>query len=145
MKLAPFFLQKHETSLLCVYRLAIFLSDGGRGLWEIGNEQDTSVIRQEYLLENGLVAKSIHLWNDIYFAELDPSQTQKSSFYTWDELQEIPEKKREDCFRTFTFCFEHPQEKLWFHSEVCKEPFEGRHETPLSLFQGLKDTCYNKV
>lgn len=145
MKLVPFFLQKHETSLLCIYRLTLFLSDGGKGLWDIGNERDEAVIRQEYLLENGLIANSIHLWNDVYFAELDSNQTKKSSFYTWDELQEVPEKKREDCFRTFTFCFEQPQEKLWFRSEVCEEPFEGRHETPFALFQGLKNSCYKKV
>ncbi len=145
MKLVPFFLQKHETSLLTVYRLSLFLSDGGRSFWDIGTEADMEVIEREFLHENGFFASSIFQEKDIVFAKLDPHQTQKSSFYTWEELQELPDKRREDCFRTFTFCFEKPVEKSWFRSEFCEESFEGRTETPFALFQGLKNTCYKKV
>lgn len=146
MKLVPFFLQNHETSLLSVYRLTLFLSDGGKSLWDIGNETNESVIQEEFLKENGFAALSLVRQNDIYLAQLDPNQTNKQSFYTWEEIQEIPEKRREDCFRTFTFCFEQsPQEKLWFRSELCEETFEGRQETPFALFQGLKNTYYKKV
>ena len=145
MKLVPFFLQKHETSLLTVYRLSLFLCDGGRSFWDIGGETDISVIEHEFLQENGFFASSLFKEKDIVFAKLDPQRTQKSSFYTWEELQEIPEKRREDCFRTFTFCFEQPTEKSWFRSEFCEESFDGRLETPFALFQGLKNTYYKKV
>lgn len=145
MKLVPYFLQKHETSLLTVYRLTLFLTDGGKSFWDIGNETDNSIIKQEYLGENGFFCSSIFLQGDIYFAKLDPELTKKQSFYTWEEIQELPEKKREDCFRTFTFCFEQPNEKLWFSSEFCEIPFDGRSETPTVLFQGLKNSYYKKV
>lgn len=145
MKLVPFFLQKHETSLLTVYRLSLFLMDGGRSFWDIGGETDDSVIQNEYLQENGFVALSLFRQNDICFAKLDAEKTKKSSFYTWEEIQDLPEKRREDCFRTFTFCFEQPNEKFWFRSELCEEVFEGRTETPFALFEGLKNTYYKKV
>ena len=145
MKLVPYFLQKQETSILTVYRLTLFLTDGGKSLWDIGNERNESVIRQDYLIENGFHPTTIIQEKDIYFAKLDPQQTNKQSFYTWEEIQEIPEKKREDCFRTFTFCFEQPQEKVWFRSELSEIPFEGRQETAFALFQGLKNSYYKKV
>lgn len=145
MKLAPFFLQKQDTPLLTVYRLTLFLTDGGKGLWDIGNETEKLVIQREYLEENGFFPQDLFQHNDIYFAKLDPERTKKSSFYTWEELQELPEKRREDCFRTFTFCFEQPQEKLWFHSEFCEEAFGGREETPFAVFQGLKNSYYKKI
>jgi hypothetical protein len=143
MKLVPFFLQKHETSLLTVYRLTLFLTDGGKSLWDVGQETNECILKLEYLEENGLFALSLFQSDDIYFAKLDPQKTNKHSFYTWEELQEIPEKRREECFRTFTFCFEQPQEKVWFRSEICEQPFEGRQETPFAVFQGLKNS-YNK-
>ena len=145
MKLLPYFIQKYETSLLTVYRLTLFLADGGRGLWEIGEETDKSVVQKEYLNENGFYTSSLIQENGIYFARLDPQLTHKQSFYTWEEIQENPEKKREDCFRTYTFCFEQPQEKIWFCSEFCEVPFEGMKETPSALFQGLKNNHYKKV
>ena len=145
MKLVPYFLQKQETSLLTVYRLTLFLTDGGRSLWDIGTETNEAVLRQEYLIENGFYPVALFQEKDIYFAKLDPQTTKKESFYTWEEIQDLPEKKRDDCFRTFTFCFEHPQEKVWFHSELSDIPFEGRQESPFALFQGLKNTYYKKV
>lgn len=145
MKLVPYSLQKHETSLLTVYRLTVFLTDGGRSLWDVGNETDETILQKEYLNENGFYVSSFFQQNDIYFAKLNLEFTKLQSFYTWEELQESPEKKREDCFRTFTFCFEQPQEKLWFSSEFCEIPFEGRNETPSALFQGLKNTHYKKI
>lgn len=146
MKVIPFFFQKHETSILTVYRLTLFLSDGGKSFWDIGDETNEDVIRREFLEENGFVVSSLVRQNDLYFAKLDPQTTKKNSFYTWEELQELPEKKREDCFRSFTFCFEQSQqeEKLWFRSEFCEEPFEGRKETPFAVFQGLKNTYYKR-
>lgn len=145
MKLVPFFLQKQETPLLTLYRLTLFLADGGKSLWDIGAETDESVVQKEYLEENGFISVSLVQDNDIYFAKLDPERTMKSSFYTWEEIQDLPDKRREDCFRTYTFCFEQPQEKLWFRSEFCEEPFIGRQETPFAVFQGLKNSYYKKI
>lgn len=144
MKLVPFFLQKNETSILTVYRLSLFLCDGGRSLWEVGNES-LDVLQKEYLEENGFYTSSMHTWNDIVFAKLDPVRTKKTSFYAWEEIQELPEKKREDCFRTFTFCFEKPNEKSWFFSESLSHPFDGRVETPSAIFEGLKNIYIEKV
>jgi hypothetical protein len=145
MKLAPFFLQKKETPLLIVYRLTLFLSDGGKTLWEIGPETDQKVIHDEYLKENDMMPLNIQQWNHIYFAELDPLKTNRKLFYTWEEIQDVPEKRREDCFRTFVFCFEKQEQKLWFHSDICDQPFEGSVETPNTLFQGLKDLYCKEV
>ena len=147
MKVVPFFFQKHETSILTVYRLTLFLSDGGKSFWDIGDETDEDVIQREFLEENGFHSLSLFRQNDLFFAKLDLQATKKNSFYTWEELQELPDKKREDCFRSFTFCFEQSQthEKNWFRSEYCEEPFEGREETPFAVFQGLKDLYYKKI
>ncbi len=145
MKLVPYFLQKKETPNLVVYRLTLFLMEGGKSLWEIGSETNEKVIQTEYLQENGFYTSSIEKLGDLYFAHLDPQRTSLKSFYTWEEIQESQDKKREDCFRTFTFCFEQPHEKLWFHSDICEQPFDGRKETPYALFQGLKNHCYKKV
>ena len=130
---------------MIVYRLTCFLSDGGKGLWEIGQESNLQTIEREYLQENGFVPSDIQIWNDIILARLNESRTDKQSFFTWEELQEIPEKRRDDCFRTFVFCFEKQNKKLWFHSDVYDQLFEGSQETPYTLFQGLKNVCYKEV
>ena len=145
MKLVPFFLQKKETSFLNVYRLTCFLTDGGKSLWEIGDETNREMIQKEYLEDNGFVPLNIQRWKDITLAKLDASATDKQSFFTWEEIQEIPEKRREDCFRTFVFCFEKQENKLWFHSDIYDHPFEGSEETPYTLFQGLKNLYYREV
>jgi hypothetical protein len=145
MKLVPFFLQKKETSALYIYRITFFLMDGGKTLWEIGNETNPETIQKEYLEENGMIPVSLQQCNTIWFAKLDPNQTKKSSFYTWEEIQENAEKRREDCFRTFIFCIEKQSQKLWFHSESCHQSFDGLQDTPFSLFQGLKNHCYKEV
>jgi len=145
MKLVPFFIQKKETSLLTIYRLTLFLTDGGKSLWEIGQETNEQTIMNEYLQENGFIPLKVERWNDMYLAKLDPLQTNKSSFYTWEETQESSEKRREDCFRTFVFCFEKHDEKLWFHSEVCHQSFDGNGETPYTLFRGLKSLYYKEI
>ncbi len=142
MKLIPYWLQKKETSLLVVYRLTLFLSDGGKSLWNIGSETNMKTIQQEYLVENGFYCKALHEIKDCIFAEIDTTKTNLSSFYTWEEIQDVHEKKREDCFRTFVFCFEQPQDKIWFHSEICHQTFDGSSETPYALFQGLKNAYY---
>lgn len=129
---------------MTVYRLTLFLTDGGRTLWDIGNETDESLIKEEYLDTNGLFIESLVKENDIYYAKLDPVRTKKESFYTWEELQETSNKRLE-CFRTFTICFENPHEKLWFRSDVCDQAFDDRLETPFAVFQGLKNAFYNKV
>ena len=145
MKLIPYVLQKKETGALDIYRLTLFLSEGGRCLWEIGSESDTKKINQDYLEDNGFICTSIQKWDDIYFACIDCTKTNMKSFYTWEEIQEHQEKRRDECFRTYTFCYEMPQEKAWFRSEICEEPFEGTKQTPTAIFHGLKNSCYKKI
>ena len=131
--------------MLTVYRLTCFLTEGGKGLWEIGQEHNKKTIETEYLQDNGFIPQDIQLWNGIYLAKLNPLATNKQSFFSWDEIQEIPEKRREDCFRTFLFCFEKQNKKLWFHSEIYNHPFEGSEETPYTLFLGLKNLYYKDI
>ena len=145
MKLIPYTIQKKDTGILSIYRLSLFLSEGGRALWEIGSETNVKKIQEEYLEDNGFFCTSVDQWNDIYFAPIDSTKTDIKSFYTWEELQESQGKRRDECFRTFVFCYEQPQEKTWFHSEVCHQPFDGSKETPSAIFEGLKNTYYKKV
>lgn len=135
MKLVPYVLQTRESPTLFIHTFHVFLIEGGRDIWEIGSVRSSKEVQNEFLEPNGFVSKSLQKEGDVYYAELEP--TTLSSFYTWEEL--LDEKKREDCFRTFTFCFEKETGEAWFSSEILQTPFEKTTFTPTALFKGLKN------
>ena len=136
MKLVPFLLQKRESSSLEIYSLMLFLTDGGRDLWEIGSPSLKS-IKQEFLQENGFQFTDVFQKDDIIFAQLQPVNL--ADFYTWEELQSQHDKKREDCFRTFHMCIEKATGAEWFSSDILQTPFEKSSLTPSALIHGLKN------
>lgn len=136
MKLVPFTLQKRESLTLEIYSFMLFLTEGGRDLWEIG-VAPLKTIKKEFLLENGFVCSKIVKEGDIVFAQLEPMNV--SAFYTWEELQQQHDKKREDCFRTYHICIEKATGTEWFTSEILHTPFEKSTLTPSAVFHGLKN------
>lgn len=140
MKLIPFVCQKVETSVVITYSFIVFLTEGGKDLWEIGSETDLSVIRQEYLEENGFHCLDVWIEGDLIYAQLDTRETNFSNFYNWMEIQNYPEKKREDCFRMFIIPLDRETGCEWFPSQILHTPFHQSQLTPYAVFQGLKNT-----
>lgn len=140
MKLVPFICQKIETSVVITYSFLVFLTEGGKDLWEIGSETNLSTIRKEYLEENGF--HSIDVWQDgdLIYAQLDIEKTNVSAFYNWMEIQSQPDKKREDCFRMYIIPLDRETGNEWFPSQVLHTPFHQSQHTPFALFRGLKNT-----
>ena len=141
MKLVPFVCQHIETSVVTTYSFIVFLTEGGRDLWEIGAERNLDVIRREYLEDNGFVCTS-QIWinEDVVYAELDPERTNFASFYNWLDIQAMPEKKRDDCFRLYILPMDRETGALWFPSPILDTPFQQSPLTPYALFQGLKNS-----
>ncbi len=138
MKLIPFTIQKQESTTLYIYKLICFLTEGSRSLWDIGPTQPISTIDQEYLRANGFVSKKLWCEGDFCYALLDQEKTKMNSFYTWEEIQADPGKKREDCFRSFIFCVQKEDNSNWYTSELLHKPIESTSFTPYSVFKGLK-------
>jgi hypothetical protein len=142
MKLVPFLLKQKESTHVNTYILQLFLTEGGKELWEIGSMSSADEIQEEFLKPNDFHCESIEIVDNIAYAKLDPTQMKLSSFYTWDEIQCENQKKKEDCFRTFIVCEEKSTGKDWFPSEVLQTPFEKTTLSPSALFQGLKNLYY---
>lgn len=140
MKLVPFLLKQKESTRVNTYILQVFLTEGGKELWEIGSMTSPDEIQKEFLEPNDFFCEAINIHNDITYAKLDAGQMNLSAFYTWEELQ--TQKKKEDCFRTFIFCEDKFTGKDWFASEVLQIPFEKTTLSPSALFRGLKNLCY---
>lgn len=141
MKLIPFFIQKQESTFLYVYKLTCFFTDGSRTLWDIDSTQSPELIEQEYLAPNGFVSRKIWCDGDFCYALLDFTKTKIESFYTWEETQADPAKKREDCFRSFIFCIQKEDKTNWYTSELLHKPIDSSVKdafTPYSVFKGLK-------
>ena len=140
MKLIPFVCQTVKTSVVITHSFIVFLTDGGKDLWEIGCETDLDVIRKEYLEENGFSCLDLWIEGDRVYAQLDTERTNFSSFYNWMEIQSQPDKKREDCFRMFLIPLDRETGEEWFPSQILHTPFHQSQYTPFALFQGLKNT-----
>jgi hypothetical protein len=140
MKLVPFLLKQKESTRVNTFILQVFVTEGGKELWEIGSVTSPDEIQSEFLEPNDFHCETIDIHEDIIFAKLNPSQMNLSSFYTWDELQH--QKKKEDCFRTFILCEDKLTGKDWFPSEVLQTPFDKTTLSPSALFRGLKNLYY---
>lgn len=140
MKLIPFVCQTIETSVVITHSFIVFLTDGGRDLWEIGSETNITTIRKEYLEENGFYCHDVWIQGDLVYAQLDPARTIFSNFYNWMDIQAYPEKKRDDCFRMFIIPLDRETGIEWFPSQVLHTQFHQSKLTPYALFQGLKNT-----
>lgn len=141
MKLIPFVCQKVETSVVVTSSFVVFLTEGGKELWEIGPETDLTVVRKEYLEDNGFYCYDIWREGELIYAQLNPAKTNFTAFYNWLDLQAMPEKKREDCFRMFIIPIDRKTGQEWFQSPILHTAFsQSPQYTPFALFQGLKNT-----
>lgn len=140
MKLVPFLLKHKESTRVNTFILQVFLTEGGKELWEIGSVTCPDEIQKEFLEPNDFHCERVEIHQDITYAKLDASQMNLNAFYTWDELQY--QKKKEDCFRTFILCEDKLTGKDWFASEVLQIPFEKTTLSPSALFRGLKNLYY---
>ena len=123
-KLIPYFLSKKQTDKLTVYKLSLFLTLGGRALWELSPSENP----EETLIENDFVVDKLHTKGATVYAKINPTKTNLAAFYTWEET------KKDDCWRTFHICLDAETGKPWFRSEHLETQFEGTLLTPSSLF-----------
>lgn len=126
-KLVPYVLKKKQTDTLIIYKFSFFLTNGGKGVWELSQGEQAD----ETLSENGFVVDGLYETEDIIYAQIDETKTNMNSFYTWAET------KKEDCWRTFHLCVDATSNKSWFHSGQLETTFEGSSLTPQSLFSTL--------
>jgi len=126
-KLIPYILHKRKTDTLMLYKLSLFLTNGGRGLWDVGNESP-----EEILQENGFVVTEIHKTPEHIYARIDPEKTNMSGFYTWKET------RKEDCWRSFHLCFDVTMKESWFTSKELETQFEGSEFSPYRIFCDLR-------
>lgn len=126
-KLIPYRLTKKETPTLILYKLSVFLTLGGKGLWELSLKENP----EEILTVNDFFADSLHEKNNRIYAKINEKKTNLESFYTWEET------KKEDCWRTFHICLEVHSNKPWFHSEYLNETFDGTNLSPSTLLTDI--------
>jgi hypothetical protein len=91
MILVPYFIERLDDWI----SVNIFLSSGGRELWNIDQEKDKQILKM--LKENGFPVKTLEKKSGLIYAEIDRSKLDLSTFYTWDEID--PETSEEDVWR----------------------------------------------
>ena len=126
-KLVPYVLKKKQTDTLILYNFSIFLTNGGKGVWELSQGEKAD----ETLSENGFVVDRLYETDDVVYAQINPEKTEMKNFYTWTET------KKEDCWRPFHVCIDATSNKPWFHSGHLETTFDGSSLTPHSLFSTL--------
>jgi len=66
-------------------RLGLFLTNGGRSIWEIGAEAtDKDII--DSLSKNDIPVLSLTRLSDVIYAKIDKKRLNLNDFYTWDEI-----------------------------------------------------------
>ena len=105
MKLLPFILAKKEVNAFHITSVNVFLSHAGKSVWkteEPGNIPIQSIL-QEYCEPNGIYVLQwyIDLPNQTVFLLVDPTKTNVSEFYTWEEA--IQQQTKPECWRRYYF------------------------------------------
>lgn len=133
MKLVPYFLtrtQKKDFTIVCV---SFFLSHAGKSVWktEEPGPLSESDVREAYFEPNGLSVKQY--WEDtksqIAFAEIDPSKSTMSDFYTWEEA--MMKSSRPECWRRYYFIQDKEGLDWW-------SP-KGLHEAEIQEYGNVND------
>jgi hypothetical protein len=91
MILVPYFIERHDD---WVY-LNVFLSSGGREVWNIDKQSDKKVLAM--LKDNGFPVLHLEKTPLVFYAEIDRTKLDLGAFYTWDEID--PETSEEDVWR----------------------------------------------
>jgi hypothetical protein len=111
MILLPYFIEKTENWIL----VNVFLSNGGRQAWHIESQKDKDILKM--LKDNGFPVKTLNKKNGVYYAIIDNSKIDLTSFYSWEEVN--PDTSEEDVWRTLTIPV-----SLWscpiFRENFCK-------------------------
>lgn len=120
-------ISKKQTDKLTVYKVSLFLSLGGRALWELSPTENP----EQTLTENDFVVDKVYQKGSTAYAKINPTKTNLAAFYTWEET------KKDDCWRTFHICLDAESSKPWFRSEHLETQFEGTLLTPSSLVSDI--------
>ena len=139
MKVLPFFLKRVQGQLQMVH-LSLFLSNGGRTLWQTDEASlSQKDLEREYLLLNGLIPSKVIVEKDTAFVQIDPTQTKLADFYSWEEAYKHPQKP--ECWRSFYF-FKDSTGADWFtptsfqtEAEIAGTPVQKYYEDILRLFK----------
>lgn len=118
MKVVPFYLNQKQ-SQLTITNLTLFLSNGGKSIWQTEEATVTEKqLKEDYLEPNGFVWKRIVQTPTCFFVEIDSKKTSLQDFYTWEEAQKSG--KRVECWRSFYF-FKDATGSDWFSGKQLSE------------------------
>lgn len=121
MFIVPFFYTSRTNGDLKMYRLTIFLSDGGKSGWKTDEEYQTAgQIETEYLNPNGIYMVDCIIENDIAWVKVDKTKTNMIDFYTYNEIvKNSTATAITECWRNFYF-FRDENNDCWW-SCCCKK------------------------
>ena len=74
-KLVPYVLKKKQTDTLIIYKFSFFLTNGGKGVWELSQGEQAD----ETLSENGFVVDGLYETEDIIYAQINKASFDLSS------------------------------------------------------------------
>lgn len=141
MKLLPFLLTQKRTSEFTIHKLSLFLSHAGKSLWHTDESGMLSpeVLQEEYLVPNGMQAKSIRMDPKLQIAyiEVEKDTLQLNDFYTWEEAMAKPSKP--ECWRNFYFVTDKQGADWWSPKGLLEAELPEVGNIGL-LFSKLQDT-----
>ena len=93
-KLIPYRLTKKETPTLILYKLSVFLTLGGKGLWELSLKENP----EEILTVNDFFADYLHEKNNRIYAKINEPSHIRSTYSDFDNALSYIEH-----FRGYTY------------------------------------------
>ncbi len=106
MYLIPYF-KKEETTFSGnrLLKIVLFLANGGTTCLE--GVKDSEV--KSFCSENGFILQKQFKTTNGIFVEVDPQQTDISSYYSFSEAY----KTKNECWRTFILVFSEDKKDIW--------------------------------
>lgn len=139
MKLLPFILAKKKVNQFQITSVNVFLAHAGKSVWKTEESGNISLkqIQEEYCEPNGIYISQAHIDTKEQTAYLlvNPSKTNLSDFYTWEEA--LQQQAKPECWRRFYFIQDEEQAD-WWSPEGLTETELQNYGNSINLFRVIQ-------
>ena len=141
MKVIPFILKEGSVPKLKVYKISLFLANGGQSVWELDDTFEKKSDIEEYLELNGLFVEKMIVKEDCTYCKIDTKKTKLSDFYLWEEVNEDPAKRLFECWRNYYYFYDSSYAAWWCGKDLYLAEINGlgNISTIIEEIGGLRD------
>jgi hypothetical protein len=139
MKLLPYILTNQQKKEFTVWKFDVFLSHGGKSIWEEEGVLSKSKIQEDYCEANDIFINKLFMdtKKQIAYIQIDTKKTKVSDFYTYDEACLKVEKP--ECWRSFYFIQDRLNSYWWSPKGLLEAEIQG-----IGNIQELFEECMSR-